>query len=193
MAEGCRRDGELCSVPGSLTVAGCLPIQSEAGKSAPCPTQQLGAAQAAWTCVFDEHAALGFDRAVEQHIERCTLALRCDRQPQGPMEPDLLEAGSSEELGFFFKRLGEICFSPASAQAFPGPASSLAVAARCGAVFLSDSQGVCWPASPMYGLCDALIAATRRAARLASRSLCLCLYPRLGCRGVWFQDQGRAA
>lgn len=56
--------------------------------------------------------------------------------------PEVLEAEVSEELGYFFKRLGELCFSPASAQAFPGPASSLAVAARCGAVFFSDAQGV---------------------------------------------------
>jgi hypothetical protein len=54
----------------------------------------------------------------------------------------VLEAEASEDLGYFFKRLGELCLSPASAQAFPGPASSLAVAARSGAVFFSDAQGV---------------------------------------------------
>ncbi len=57
------------------------------------------------------------------------------------MEPELREAEASEELGFFFKRLGELCFSPAASQDHAGPASSLAVAARAGAVFFSDSQG----------------------------------------------------
>lgn len=57
------------------------------------------------------------------------------------MEPELREAEASEELGFFFKRLGEMCFSPAASQAHAGPASSLAVAARAGAVFFSDAQG----------------------------------------------------
>lgn len=56
------------------------------------------------------------------------------------MEPALGEALSVEEA-FFFKRLGELCFSPASAQAYAGPGSALAVAAHCGAVFFSDSQG----------------------------------------------------
>ena len=64
-------------------------------------------------------------------------------QTSSPMEPEVLEAGGSEELGFFFKRLGEICFSPSSSQHYSGPASSLAVAARCCAVFWSGSQGVC--------------------------------------------------
>ena len=40
------------------------------------------------------------------------------------------EALSVEEA-FFFKRLGELCFSPASAQAYAGPGSALAVAAHC--------------------------------------------------------------
>ena len=57
------------------------------------------------------------------------------------MEPELREAEASEELGFFFKRLGELCFSPAAAQAHAGPASSLVVAARAGAAFFSDAQG----------------------------------------------------
>lgn len=60
------------------------------------------------------------------------------------MEPQLAEAEVCEDLGFFFKRLGEICFSPASSQAFPGPARSLAVAAEAGAVFFSDAQGKLW-------------------------------------------------
>lgn len=59
------------------------------------------------------------------------------------MEPvDIVEVEAAEDLGFFFKRLGEICFSPASSQSFPGPASSLAVAAQCGAVFFSDVRGM---------------------------------------------------
>ena len=71
------------------------------------------------------------------------------------MEPELLEAGGSEELGFFFKRLGELSFSAASAHDFSGPASSLAVAARCGAVFLSGPQGVCVRSSAyLHGLQD---------------------------------------
>lgn len=55
------------------------------------------------------------------------------------MEPALGEAPPVEEL-HFFKRLGELCFSSASAQAYAG-GSSLAVAARAGAVFFSDAQG----------------------------------------------------
>jgi hypothetical protein len=109
-------------------------------------------------------------------------------EASGPMEPEVLEAGGSEELGFFFKRLGEICFSPASSQQYTGPASSLAVAARCGAVFLSGSQGVCgrqhtrrpsrMPASLQQG-------AQRR---LATRSLWVSLFRRLLCRRLCFQD-----
>lgn len=57
------------------------------------------------------------------------------------MEPELREVEASEELGFFFKRLGELCFSPAASQAHGGPASSLAVAARAGAVCFSDAEG----------------------------------------------------
>ena len=57
------------------------------------------------------------------------------------MEPEVAEAEASEDLGYFFKRLGEICFSAADAQRCPGPASSLAVAPRAGAVFYSDAEG----------------------------------------------------
>lgn len=57
--------------------------------------------------------------------------------------PEVLEAEASDELGFFFKHLGVLCFSRASEQAFPGPARSVAVAAGCGAVFFSDAQGRC--------------------------------------------------
>lgn len=62
--------------------------------------------------------------------------------PCAAMEPpEVVEAEASEDLGFFFKRLGELCFSPASAQSHPGPASSLAVAPAAGAVFFSDAAG----------------------------------------------------
>lgn len=56
------------------------------------------------------------------------------------LEPAAAEAAVAEDT-YFFRRLGELCFSPASAQDFPGPASSLAVARRSGAVFFSDAQG----------------------------------------------------
>lgn len=61
------------------------------------------------------------------------------------------EAGASEELGFFFRRLGELCFSPAAAQAYPGPAAALAVAPRAGAAFFGDAQGE--PAGQTLGEC----------------------------------------
>ena len=51
------------------------------------------------------------------------------------------EAASRDDTGLFFKRLGEICFSPASEQAYEGWASAVAVAPRAGLVFFSDSRG----------------------------------------------------
>lgn len=51
------------------------------------------------------------------------------------------EAPQVEDLGFFFRRLGEVCFSSAADQSFNGPAACVAVAATCGAVFFSDAQG----------------------------------------------------
>ena len=58
-----------------------------------------------------------------------------------PLPAQLLEAGAEEDLGYFFRRLGEVCFHPTSDQGYPGATCTLAVAASCGAVFFGDSQG----------------------------------------------------
>ena len=61
------------------------------------------------------------------------------------LQAELREAPIEEDLGFFFRRLGELCFHAAADQAYDGPAASLAVASRCGALFFADSQGA-WAA-----------------------------------------------
>jgi hypothetical protein len=65
-----------------------------------------------------------------------------------PISAQLAQAPSEEDLGFFFRRLGEICFHPASDQDWAGPACAVAVAATCGAVFFADSQGMLGPKRP---------------------------------------------
>jgi len=82
------------------------------------------------------------------------------------LEPQLIEAEASEDLGFLFKRLGEICFSPASSQAFPGPACSLAVAGSAGVVFFSDAQGEC------ARVTEAIVACRRAESPLAMITCC---------------------
>ncbi len=62
------------------------------------------------------------------------------------LSAQLLEAGAEEDLGYFFRRLGEVCFHPTSDQDYPGAACTLAVAASCGAVFFGDSKGMLLPA-----------------------------------------------
>jgi hypothetical protein len=57
------------------------------------------------------------------------------------MEPAEVADASQEEVGFFFRRLGEICFSSAGYQRYSSAASALAVASKCGAVFFADSTG----------------------------------------------------
>ena len=93
------------------------------------------------------------------------------------MEPDLCEAESSEELGFFFKRLGELCFSPAAAQAHPGPASSLAVAARAGAVFFSDAQGAQYWCMSYRRCMDQQLGCRLRSLPAATQCVCCRLIP----------------
>ena len=60
------------------------------------------------------------------------------------MQPsEIVDAGVEEDTGVFFKRIGEICFTPASdAGAYSGHARSLAVAPAHGVVFFSDVQGM---------------------------------------------------
>lgn len=75
---------------------------------------------------------------------RCRLLLNVGarrRHSTTLQEPPLGEAGASEDLGFFFRRLGEVCFSAAAEQVYPGPAAALAVASRAGAAFFSDAEG----------------------------------------------------
>jgi hypothetical protein len=58
------------------------------------------------------------------------------------MEAEINDAGVRDDLGIFFRRLGEVCFTPgASEDDYPGHASSLAVAGKSGAVFFSDRSG----------------------------------------------------
>lgn len=61
---------------------------------------------------------------------------------------EVTEVAIEEELGYFFRRLGELCFHAASDQDYGGPACSLAVASSCGAVFFADSQGLAPPNYP---------------------------------------------
>lgn len=54
----------------------------------------------------------------------------------------LSEAELREDTGLFFKRLGEICFSPANTQAFDGWSTAVATAAHAGAFFFADADGM---------------------------------------------------
>lgn len=55
--------------------------------------------------------------------------------------PQLQDACVEEDTGYFFKRLGEICFNPADQQAYPGAACAVAAGRTTGSLFLSDARG----------------------------------------------------
>lgn len=56
--------------------------------------------------------------------------------------PAIEEADSLEELGWFFKSRGEVCFSPpGDHHRYPGAAAAVAVVPRAGAVFFADTKG----------------------------------------------------
>ena len=92
------------------------------------------------------------------------------------------QAEYSEELGFFFKSLGSICFTPAGdGGAYPGCAAVLASAPRAGALFFGDAQGEgAREGDGRRALPLRAVAATRRhAARLPDPVPRRCLPPSL--------------
>jgi len=58
------------------------------------------------------------------------------------LEASLVDASAVETDGFFFKRLGEIIFSPTSDQSFPTRCTTLAVAPHSGIICFSDAGGL---------------------------------------------------
>lgn len=115
--------------------------------------------QLLWLCAARRMVG-GFCRSVSAGRRLCredkahrrpppATAGRCVREllaplvmaPPAVIVPPAVLAEEDDGMGFYFKELGEICFSPASVQAFAGPARSLAVAPQAGAVFFSDARG----------------------------------------------------
>lgn len=135
----------------------------------------------------------GGHRHPRSHLNRCGIK-QARPGSIAAMEPQLREAEASEELGFFFKRLGELCVSPAASQAYAGPASSLAVAARAGAVFFSDAQGAWCCCSMCRSCCDWHPGSCALAGRSQTQApCCRCLPPpALPCRSVRL-PHGRSA